>query len=83
MAPTGIEPETLRILPRIWEVLYRNEAIYTLFCNFKQKTLHRYRGAVVITDLSGVNLAELRALRGTGLSDSSNLTVKLGVMLRS
>jgi hypothetical protein len=48
-----------------------------------KKTLHRYRGVVVITNLSGVNLVELRALRGIGLSDSSNLTVKLGVMLRS
>jgi hypothetical protein len=64
-------------------VLYRNKAIYTLFYNLKQKTLHRYYSAVVMTDLSGVNLVELRALRGIGLSDSSNLTVKLGVILRS
>jgi hypothetical protein len=48
-----------------------------------KETLPRYYGVVVMTDLLGVNLVELRVLRGIGLSDSSNLTVKLGVMLRS
>jgi hypothetical protein len=51
--------------------------------NSSKKTLYRYRDAVVMTNLSGVNSVELRALQGIGLSDSSNLTVKLGVMLRS
>jgi hypothetical protein len=84
MIPTGIEPKTSSTSPRIWGAPYKKKGIYTYYFQISaRKTLNRSCGAVVMTDLPGVNSVELRALRGTGLSDSSSLAAKLGVMLRS